>query len=58
MLLFELGLHKKARHIKLIPFKETVLDVTPMRPVEIDGEIVTNTPLKLRVVPKAIKVLS
>lgn len=58
MLLFELGMHKKARHVKLIPFKSAQLYIKPMRPVEIDGEVVTHTPVEVKIVPNAIKLLA
>lgn len=58
MVLFELGLHKKARYVKLIPFKSAQLDIKPMHPVEIDGEVVTHTPVEVRIIPNAIKLLA
>lgn len=58
MLRFGLQNHTKDPDTKIIPFKKATIKTKPIRKVEIDGEVVTKTPAKLLIRPKAITVFT
>ncbi len=56
MLRFGLQNHLTDPDTKILPVKQAKITTYPKRKVEIDGEVATNTPLKVRVLPQAISV--
>lgn len=54
---FRLQRHEEHSKTEFVIFKQARITTKPARKVEVDGEVLTKTPIDIRVIPNAIKVL-
>ncbi len=50
--------HEKDPKVRMIPFEQARLTITPPRSIEADGEIIAKTPAEVRIVKNAIRVFT
>lgn len=53
---FLMNRHQNDDNIKIIPLKEAKLNTIPMQQIEADGEIIGNTPARISIKSRAVKV--